>query len=198
MGLEWNEGKEMMTEFFILGWTILKSHLYLIPFSIFSFFILVISSLRHFIFHFILSLACCTYSGRFGMLCSGLAIGYTHTHTHTHWCLASDSRGPPMSLQSVHPTITEGNCSTNFLMHTSACHSSDLTHTHTHTHTHTQTQDHFQHSVLIPNVFVWTTESEVENLLSDDTNEGLTTVDLLSFTYQVARGMEFLASKNVS
>ncbi|KAI2651924.1 Platelet-derived growth factor receptor alpha [Labeo rohita] len=39
-------------------------------------------------------------------------------------------------------------------------------------------------------------ESEVENLLSDDTNEGLTTVDLLSFTYQVARGMEFLASKN--
>ncbi|XP_016143980.1 platelet-derived growth factor receptor alpha [Sinocyclocheilus grahami] len=39
-------------------------------------------------------------------------------------------------------------------------------------------------------------ESEVEKLLSDDTNEGLTTVDLLSFTYQVARGMEFLASKN--
>ncbi|KAK9956390.1 hypothetical protein ABG768_014126 [Culter alburnus] len=39
-------------------------------------------------------------------------------------------------------------------------------------------------------------DSEVENLLSDDTNEGLTTVDLLSFTYQVARGMEFLASKN--
>ncbi|KAA0708701.1 Platelet-derived growth factor receptor alpha [Triplophysa tibetana] len=39
-------------------------------------------------------------------------------------------------------------------------------------------------------------ESEVENLLSDDTNEGLSTLDLLSFTYQVARGMEFLASKN--
>lgn len=39
-------------------------------------------------------------------------------------------------------------------------------------------------------------DGEVENLLSDDTNEGLTTVDLLSFTYQVARGMEFLASKN--
>uniref|UniRef100_A0A671LUN5 Platelet-derived growth factor receptor alpha n=1 Tax=Sinocyclocheilus anshuiensis TaxID=1608454 RepID=A0A671LUN5_9TELE len=39
-------------------------------------------------------------------------------------------------------------------------------------------------------------ESELENLLSDDTNEGLTAVDLLSFTYQVARGMEFLASKN--
>ncbi|XP_073712064.1 platelet-derived growth factor receptor alpha [Misgurnus anguillicaudatus] len=39
-------------------------------------------------------------------------------------------------------------------------------------------------------------DSEVENLLSDDTNEGLTTLDLLSFTYQVARGMEFLASKN--
>uniref|UniRef100_A0AAR2JW31 Platelet-derived growth factor receptor alpha n=1 Tax=Pygocentrus nattereri TaxID=42514 RepID=A0AAR2JW31_PYGNA len=40
-----------------------------------------------------------------------------------------------------------------------------------------------------------TNESEVEKLLSDDT-EGLTTMDLLSFTYQVARGMEFLASKN--
>uniref|UniRef100_A0A665TUN2 Platelet-derived growth factor receptor alpha n=1 Tax=Echeneis naucrates TaxID=173247 RepID=A0A665TUN2_ECHNA len=35
-----------------------------------------------------------------------------------------------------------------------------------------------------------------ETLLSDDTNEGLTTTDLLSFTYQVAKGMEFLASKN--
>ncbi|XP_077076669.1 platelet-derived growth factor receptor alpha [Siphateles boraxobius] len=39
-------------------------------------------------------------------------------------------------------------------------------------------------------------DGEVENILSDDTSEGLTTVDLLSFTYQVARGMEFLASKN--
>lgn len=35
-------------------------------------------------------------------------------------------------------------------------------------------------------------------LLSDDGNEGLSTTDLLSFTYQVARGMEFLSSKNVS
>ncbi|XP_004706385.1 platelet-derived growth factor receptor alpha [Echinops telfairi] len=39
-------------------------------------------------------------------------------------------------------------------------------------------------------------ESEVKNLLSDDNSEGLTLLDLLSFTYQVARGMEFLASKN--
>lgn len=36
----------------------------------------------------------------------------------------------------------------------------------------------------------------MDNLLSE--NEGLTTTDLLSFTYQVARGMEFLSSKNVS
>lgn len=41
-------------------------------------------------------------------------------------------------------------------------------------------------------------ESEMDALLSDGMNEGLTTIDLLSFTYQVARGMEFLASKNVS
>uniref|UniRef100_A0A8C4XAJ0 Platelet-derived growth factor receptor alpha n=1 Tax=Erpetoichthys calabaricus TaxID=27687 RepID=A0A8C4XAJ0_ERPCA len=40
------------------------------------------------------------------------------------------------------------------------------------------------------------TETEVNNLLSDDNSEGLTLMDLLSFTYQVARGMEFLASKN--
>uniref|UniRef100_A0A8D0QMG7 Platelet-derived growth factor receptor alpha n=1 Tax=Sus scrofa TaxID=9823 RepID=A0A8D0QMG7_PIG len=39
-------------------------------------------------------------------------------------------------------------------------------------------------------------DSEVKNLLSDDNSDGLTLLDLLSFTYQVARGMEFLASKN--
>lgn len=39
-------------------------------------------------------------------------------------------------------------------------------------------------------------DSEVKNLLSDDDSESLTLLDLLSFTYQVARGMEFLASKN--
>lgn len=44
----------------------------------------------------------------------------------------------------------------------------------------------------------FSTDSEVKNLLSDDNSEGLTLLDLLSFTYQVARGMEFLASKNVS
>uniref|UniRef100_A0A672IQL2 Platelet-derived growth factor receptor alpha n=1 Tax=Salarias fasciatus TaxID=181472 RepID=A0A672IQL2_SALFA len=39
-------------------------------------------------------------------------------------------------------------------------------------------------------------DSSGSNLLSDDLNEGLTTTDLLSFTYQVAKGMDFLASKN--
>ncbi|XP_036970034.1 platelet-derived growth factor receptor alpha [Acanthopagrus latus] len=39
-------------------------------------------------------------------------------------------------------------------------------------------------------------EGEMEELLSDDMNAGLSTTDLLSFTYQVAKGMEFLASKN--
>ncbi|XP_034036396.1 platelet-derived growth factor receptor alpha [Thalassophryne amazonica] len=38
--------------------------------------------------------------------------------------------------------------------------------------------------------------NEMDMLLSGDMNEGLTTIDLLSFTYQVAKGMEFLASKN--
>lgn len=38
----------------------------------------------------------------------------------------------------------------------------------------------------------------MDDLLSHNMNEGLSTTDLLSFTYQVARGMEFLASKNVS
>lgn len=41
-------------------------------------------------------------------------------------------------------------------------------------------------------------EGEMDELLSDNMNEGLSTTDLLSFTYQVAKGMEFLASKNVS
>ncbi|XP_069057276.1 platelet-derived growth factor receptor alpha isoform X2 [Pleurodeles waltl] len=39
-------------------------------------------------------------------------------------------------------------------------------------------------------------EPEVTNLLSDENFDGLTLMDLLSFSYQVARGMEFLASKN--
>ncbi|XP_062306427.1 platelet-derived growth factor receptor alpha [Osmerus eperlanus] len=39
-------------------------------------------------------------------------------------------------------------------------------------------------------------EGEVDSLLPDDNSKGLSTTDLLSFSYQVARGMEFLASKN--
>ncbi|KAJ8277105.1 hypothetical protein GJAV_G00071530 [Gymnothorax javanicus] len=38
--------------------------------------------------------------------------------------------------------------------------------------------------------------SEGQGLLTDDVTEGLSTMDLLSFTFQVARGMDFLASKN--
>lgn len=41
-------------------------------------------------------------------------------------------------------------------------------------------------------------EGEMDELTSDNMDEGLSTTDLLSFTYQVAKGMEFLASKNVS
>ncbi|KAM3620154.1 uncharacterized protein V6R79_018966 [Siganus canaliculatus] len=37
---------------------------------------------------------------------------------------------------------------------------------------------------------------EMDDLHTGDMNEGLTTTDLLSFTYQVSKGMEFLASKN--
>lgn len=33
-------------------------------------------------------------------------------------------------------------------------------------------------------------EGEMDDLLSDSMNEGLTTTDLLSFTYQVAKGMD--------
>uniref|UniRef100_A0A8C5AD43 receptor protein-tyrosine kinase n=1 Tax=Gadus morhua TaxID=8049 RepID=A0A8C5AD43_GADMO len=39
-------------------------------------------------------------------------------------------------------------------------------------------------------------DGEMDNLLSEDGKDGLSTTDLLSFTYQVAKGMEFLASKN--
>ncbi|XP_029443423.1 platelet-derived growth factor receptor alpha [Rhinatrema bivittatum] len=39
-------------------------------------------------------------------------------------------------------------------------------------------------------------DSEIKSLLSDESSDGLSLLDLLSFTYQVARGMEFLASKN--
>ncbi|CAN9500997.1 unnamed protein product [Ophioblennius macclurei] len=39
-------------------------------------------------------------------------------------------------------------------------------------------------------------ECEMSALLSEDLNQGLSTTDLLSFTYQVAKGMDFLASKN--
>lgn len=51
---------------------------------------------------------------------------------------------------------------------------------------------------VLVNISVCCCTPETDDLLSDSTNEGLTTTDLLSFTYQVAKGMEFLASKNVS
>lgn len=67
-----------------------------------------------------------------------------------------------------------------------------------HTSTRIQKEEWGSYTVVVClTVCVCSTESEVEKLLSDDT-ERLTTMDLLSFTYQVARGMDFLASKNVS
>ncbi|XP_069780757.1 platelet-derived growth factor receptor alpha [Narcine bancroftii] len=41
-----------------------------------------------------------------------------------------------------------------------------------------------------------TETTETWNPLSDDNSEGLSFMDLISFTFQVAQGMEFLASKN--
>lgn len=41
-------------------------------------------------------------------------------------------------------------------------------------------------------------EGEAEMEMFDDDGLPLDTEDLLSFSYQVAKGMEFLASKNVS
>lgn len=41
-----------------------------------------------------------------------------------------------------------------------------------------------------------TDTDETWNPLSDDSSEGLSFMDLISFTFQVAQGMEFLASKN--
>lgn len=42
------------------------------------------------------------------------------------------------------------------------------------------------------------TEADVESEMFDEDGLSLDTEDLLSFSYQVAKGMEFLASKNVS
>lgn len=41
-------------------------------------------------------------------------------------------------------------------------------------------------------------EADVESEMFDEDGLSVDTEDLLSFSYQVAKGMEFLASKNVS
>lgn len=60
---------------------------------------------------------------------------------------------------------------------------------------------HFRKNKL-PSPFVSSggsyTEADAESELFDEDGLSLDTEDLLSFSYQVAKGMEFLASKNVS